>query len=393
MAHDPDSAIVPELLRSERGPVYRIARRLRIWPGPGGAVRIGIAIAAIAWIPLVLLSAIDGRLLGGATIPMAGSLSVHARFLVAIPLFFLAESLFGDRAGDALGRLLRTEVVAGEDRVHYVRAWKRALSHWDHGAMEAALVALTLTAIYVGFRTDLPAGVSAWRTQVDGSLTFAGWWYSLVALPLFQFLLWRWGWRLLAWGWLLWRISRLRLRLVPIHPDRAGGLGGLGVAHADLSPLLFACSAMIAATFAERILFGGAALSEFAEPFVTVVTGLTALAVAPLFFFSKQLLDAKQRGLLEYTTLASTYVRAFDEKWLRGGAPKDEPLLGSADLQSLADLGNSFGVVGQMRFVPIGSMQVLGLAAAAVLPMLPLMTLAFPLDELIIGGLKSLVGL
>ncbi len=93
------------------------------------------------------------------------------------------------------------------------------------------------------------------------------------------------------------------------------------------------------------------------------------------------------------TTLASTYVRAFDEKWLRGGAPKDEPLLGSADLQSLADLGNSFSVVGQMRFVPIGSMQVLGLASAAVLPMLPLMTLAFPLDELIIGGLKSLVGL
>ncbi len=219
---DPESAIVPELLRSERGPVYRIARRLRIWPGPGGAVRIGIAIAAVAWIPLVLLSAIDGRLLGGATIPMAGSLSVHARFLVAIPLFFLAESLFGDRAGDALGRLLRTEVVAGEDRAHYVRAWKRALSHWDHGAMEAALVALTLTAIYVGFRTDLPAGVSAWRTQVDGSLTLAGWWYSLVALPLFQFLLWRWGWRLLAWGWLLWRISRLRLRLVPIPPRSSG---------------------------------------------------------------------------------------------------------------------------------------------------------------------------
>ena len=35
----------------------------------------------------------------------------------------------------------------------------------------------------------------------------------------------------------------------------------------------------------------------------------------------------------------------FDRKWLYGGAPPDEPLVGSADIQSLADLGNSFEIV------------------------------------------------
>jgi hypothetical protein len=44
-------------------------------------------------------------------------------------------------------------------------------------------------------------------------------------------------------------------------------------------------------------------------------------------------------------------VRKFDAMWVRGGAPADEPLVGSADIQSLADLGNSFEVVRTMRIV------------------------------------------
>jgi hypothetical protein len=50
----------------------------------------------------------------------------------------------------------------------------------------------------------------------------------------------------------------------------------------------------------------------------------------------------------------------------RGGARHDESILGTADLRSLADLGNS--------------------------PMLPLLLFAYPLDELIIGSVRSLIG-
>ena len=32
----------------------------------------------------------------------------------------------------------------------------------------------------------------------------------------------------------------------------------------------------------------------------------------------------------------------FDTKWLRGGASSDEPLVGSADIQSLSDMANTF---------------------------------------------------
>ena len=67
--------------------------------------------------------------------------------------------------------------------------------------------------------------------------------------------------------------------------------------------------------------------------------------IAPLVFFMPKLLDAKQRALLEYGTLAAHYTRAFAAKWLPTDPPPDEPILGTPDLQSLADLGSSFGLI------------------------------------------------
>ena len=208
-----------------------------------------------------------------------------------------------------------------------------------------------------------------------------------------QFLLWRWCSRLFVWWVLLWRIARLDLQLVATHPDLAGGLGGLGVAHTNLAPLSFAVAAMLVASYAEDLLFGGAKLQTLVLPLAGIVLRMTALALTPLAFFAPRLLAVKQRGRLDYGVLAARYTRAFDIKWLRGGAPPDEALLGTADLQSLADLGNSFGGIRNMRAVPFGMSQALVLAAAAVVPMIPLLLAVFPLDDLVLRSVKSLVGL
>jgi hypothetical protein len=88
--------------------------------------------------------------------------------------------------------------------------------------------------------------------------------------------------------------------------------------------------------------------------------------------------------------LAQKYVREFDHKWVRGGAPTDEPLIGSADIQSLADLGNSFEIVKGMRFAPITLQAVLQLAIVTVLPLAPLLLTMFSAEELLAQALKLL---
>jgi hypothetical protein len=120
-----------------------------------------------------------------------------------------------------------------------------------------------------------------------------------------------------------------------------------------------------------------------------MVVFLLCVVFGPLLAFTLQLAEAKRTGKREYGTLAQRYVRAFDAKWLRGGAPADEPLLGSADIQSLSDLGSSYEVVQTMRTTPVSKEAVLRLAAAVVVPIVPLVLTMMPWEEL----LKKLLGI
>ena len=116
---------------------------------------------------------------------------------------------------------------------------------------------------------------------------------------------------------------------------------------------------------------------------------LDTSVVVPLLLFAPQLAQAKRDGLREYGTLAERYVRAFDAKWLRGTAPPVESLVGSGDIQSLADMNNSFEVVRTMRAALVTRDAVLQLGIATLVPLAPLLLTMMPLEEL----LKKLFGI
>jgi hypothetical protein len=213
-------------------------------------------------------------------------------------------------------------------------------------------------------------------------------WYSYVSLPIVQFLLLRWYWRLLVWARLLWQVSRIRLSLVPAHADRAGGLGFLASTGYAFAMLAAAHGAIVAGRIASRIFLVGAALPQFAEVIAAMTVFILCIVLGPLLVFAPQLAAAKQAGMREYGTLEEGYVREFDAKWLRGSAPADGAFVGSADIQSMADLSNCYEVVRSMRIVPITNQAVLQLAAATLAPIAPLLLTMIPLGEL----LKKLLG-
>jgi hypothetical protein len=202
-------------------------------------------------------------------------------------------------------------------------------------------------------------------------------------MPLFQFLLFRWYFRIFLWARVLWQVSRIRLAIVPTHPDRCGGLGFLSLVNSAFAPLLAAQGMLLAAMMAERIFYAGAALPQFAQELAGLVVLMLLAVLGPLLVFTPQLAAAKRAGLRQYGTLAQRYVSEFDQKWIRAGAPAGEPLLGSADLQSLADMGNSFLVVEGMRPTPIALKSVVALAVTTLLPILPLTLTMFSSRELL----------
>jgi hypothetical protein len=351
--------------------------------------------AGLVWAPMFLLSAAQGTLSGGVTVPFFQSLSTHIRFLVAMPLLFLAEVVIDPRLRHFVEYAVDSGLVPPEERPAYDASLRAVARLRDSFPAELVLLLAALISVVAGLRVDLPEDISSWRamaTETGARLTPAGWWFAAVALPLFQFLLLRWAWRLVIWWVFLWRLSRENLHLVPTHPDLAGGLGTLGVVHSHFGMFAFAGSTALAGAYAENMFFAGATLDGLKLLAVGVAALNLLLFVGPLLFFSPRLLAVKRRGLREYGLLAGRYTRGFEAKWIEGKAPADEPLLGSADIQSLADLANSFEVVRNMRGVPFGRGLLIIIAASAVAPMAPLVLIVFPLQELVGQILKTLVG-
>ena len=219
--------------------------------------------------------------------------------------------------------------------------------------------------------------------------TPAGYWYAYISIPIFQFLLLRWYFRIIIWVRFLWQVSRMDLHLVPTHPDRAAGLGFLGGSAAAFMPLLLAQGALLAGQIANHIFYEGDKLLDFKPEIVAVVILLLLLVLGPLCVFSPRLAQAKRQGLLEYGALASRYVDGFDQKWLRGGASLDEQFIGTGDIQSLNDLAGSFEVVKSMRPFPFDKTVLLQTAVAGLAPLLPLTLTMISLEDMV----KRLLGI
>jgi hypothetical protein len=243
-----------------------------------------------------------------------------------------------------------------------------------------------LVGILIVWRQYVALDTATWYVtpSVEGSkLSLAGIWFGYISLPVFQFLLCRWYFRLFIWTRFLWQVSRIDLSLVPTHPDRVGGLGFLAETVYAFIPLLVAHGALLAGLLGNRIYHLGAKLPDFMLEILVLVVFLMCVVLGPLLAFAPQLAHVRRMGLREYGTLAERYVRAFDTKWLRGGAPADEPLVGSGDIQSLADLANSFEVVRTMRIAPFTKETILQLAASTVAPVAPLLLTMMPLEDLL----------
>ena len=377
------------------GPLFQLMYRLHLSDDALMLVRQRVIIISIfAWLPLLVLSALEGHVLEKReVVPFLMDIEVHIRFLVALPLLIIAELVVHKRMHRIGLAFMERNLIPPAAMTQFADAVRSAFRLRNSVFAEVLLVILVYgVGVLVVWRQYTALHAATWYAtpSAGGStLSFSGMWYGYVSLPIFQFLLIRWYFRVLIWARFLWQVSRIKLSLVPTHPDRVGGLGFLSNTVYAFAVLLIAHGTMLAGQLANRIFLLDASLPEFKMEIGLMTIFLLCVVFGPLLVFTPQLAQCKRSGLNEYGTLAERYVREFDLKWLRGGAPADEPLVGSGDIQSLADLGNSYEVVRSMRIAPITKDAVLQLAVAILLPIAPLLLTMMPLEEL----LKQLFGL
>lgn len=391
---DPQCPAAERFSLTGGGPFHRLLVRLEQKRDERDRViRRAVFGVVLTWLPLLVLSLAQGVAFGHRVeLPFLADFSPNVRFLVALPILILAESRIDRRWRQLVLEFLRSRLVGVAERPAFESAIERINTLRDRVLPELTLAVVAFLPSVFATRIELLT-VSNWHAlgTTVSETTLAGWWFDVVSTPIFRFLMLRWTWRMLLWTSFLWRASRLGLHLVATHTDMAAGLGFLSEGQLAFRPIVFAGGLVIASEIANAVVYQGATLSAVHPHMITYGVLAVLALVAPLLAVSPVLVDVRRRALFSYGALVTMHAQMFDAKWIADGHLPDETILGCPDASSLADLGSSFGVVQQMRVVPIDKRTLLGLVVAAALPMLPVVLFATPADELI-GAVMKMLG-
>jgi hypothetical protein len=316
---------------------------------------------------------------------------VHVRFLASVPLLIIAESIVHQRIVIVIRQFIERDIIAPEHRARFEQIIASTMHLRNSIAIEVALLLFCFGVGHWVWRGQLALSVGTWYAVKSGGeivLSKAGYWCAIVSLPIFRFLLFRWYFRIFLWYLFLWRVRGLPLQLNLYHPDGAAGLGFLAGSVSAFSPVLLAQTALISGAIADRIWYTGAHLTAFKVEIAGALAFLMLLVLVPLGFFVMQLDSARRIAKREFGILSSKYVNRFRSKWIKHHAEEDEPMLGTPDIQSLADLGNSFKTVSDIRLFPIGKQTLARLLGVLILPLLPLLLTIIPLKEIVSWAVK-----
>jgi hypothetical protein len=372
------------------GPIFQLFRRSHLAGDDLSLLHRRLTfITLVVWLPLLILTVLVPSAAGGAQLSFFHDLEVHVRFLIALPVLISAELIVHSRIRPVVRCFVERNIVLPADLPRFRDAIASAIRLRNSIPAECGLLLFVYTIGLWVWETRVEVKTATWYALPGGRwhLTAAGFWYVFVSIPVFQFIVLRWYFRLFIWFRFLWHVSRINLNLVPIHPDRCAGLAFLGKSAYAFGPILFGQGTMLAGVLASRILYGGESLQSFKLQVGGFIAFFVLVILGPLLMFTPQMAAAKRGGLANYGLLASHYVERFEQKWVVQPDGSEE-LLGAADIQSLADLGNSYSIVQEMRPVPFGLQDISRLAAATAAPLVPLLLTIFSPEELVMRVIK-----
>lgn len=377
------------------GPLYHLLRRLGVIPeGRLGIGRRVALFAGAAALPLAVLAWWAGQLFPAQGVEaLLHQYGVHGKLLVAIPLFIAAEAA-AERAFPPAGAQLVSAGIVPRQETGRLREAIGAARRVRDSRVAFALILGLVAAV-----TLLRASEAMWWHETTwavttregrAALSAAGWWYLWVSNPLYLLLGFQWMWRLAVVLVLFTRLARLPLSLVPTHPDRACGLEFLEYAAVAFAPFAFALSAAVSGQLGHDILQHGQRVEALRVHMVVFAVLLVGGILAPFAVFVPRLARTKRRALHEYSALAARHDRLVQGRWVRGETVRDEEgLLAAPELGPLADVGTMFHAVERTKLAPLGRIALLGLAAAVLLPMVPVILIQIPFQEVLGRILRS----
>jgi hypothetical protein len=351
--------------------------------------RAAIAVA-VAWLPLVILTAIQGH---AALLSFLTDFATQSRFLLVISVLILGVPPLHSRY-ELVVHHFGTTLVADDQQARFQSNWRSHERLKDSIPIKVMLLLMTY-AIALWLSHYLSGGGGeflAWWVGSSGFRFFslAGTWAFFVSYPLLAYLTFLWLWRQILWARFLRSTTLLNLRLIAVHPDHLGGLGFLEASLLAQLPFSFCLGVGLAGAIANRVFHEGEKV--FAYRFLAPILIAVALliAVAPYFFFTPTLMQMRRRGMLRYGSLAHAVGEQFEQKWLDRDDSVTAEDLTTTNFTSTQNLYAIAKNVDDIRVVPVSRINVYAFVVAALIPGIPVVIGALPFSVLMKAVLKLL---
>ena len=369
----------------------------RVWD----LMKRSLLLVSVTWIPLALLAIVsEVHWIQPPGQNFFVDFAAYGQLLIGLPMFLLAERVIDGQTCDAARCFLTTGVLQPGDAVRLLRInWQlKQLRHRIWPDLLCLVIGYALTAAWMvpevfnnrdtwhamGPVVQPQESLQALLAQPPQPLTWPGLLLLVFVGPLTTYWWLRWAVKVGLWTWYLYQVSRLRLNLVPSHPDSTGGIGFLSDAQTKFGLVILAYGlSYVAPTILYKLKFEGATIFVlsvwgYASSFVI---GAPLLFTLPLFMFTKQLYQAKSRALEVFQERSMERAKAFEEKWLKACSSGNYELMSGSDLAGLNALNQVYDHIHKMRVVPFDLRSFSELVGSALGPMVPLLPYVVDLPE------------
>ncbi len=336
-------------------------------------------VVALTWFPLLLLAAVEGMAIGPTRQQsMLFDFVVHIRYLIALPLLLLVLKDTGQQLNEVLDHFIKSKTVQATDQKKFEDV---LLSNTRLQSSAFAFAVMFLIACFVSYyfiNFKIADFAPTWRTlgfQGDQTLSLAGWWFYLVLQPIYTIILLTIIFRSYLWWRILFKTSRLNLQLRASHGDGRGGLSFLSESIKAFYLPAFMISVSLAAGAADLLTLDNMNFMTLRFTVGSIAAVQLILFVGPLCFFLPAMVKSKREAIYLYGTLGNHQLEIYEEKWFKLKKTTEKEWLESPDFSSIIDSTSISSRVTEMKVVPFGQGEIVGLVVAVILPFIPIMAL------------------
>ena len=385
---DPEDSL--SLVRSDA--FMRLQRRIGLAPKEGlGVGRRALFFALLTYVPIAAWALAQNRALPGSVEePLLQHFGIHVRCLVAIPLLVIAEQVSHGITLRLLPQFVHAGLVAPEDRARFREVLRGVARLRDRTLPWAIVVGVTLS---VSWLAPPPSANHelVWAGDPPGGFAFVAFWFDWVMRPVASVLIFAWLWRLVLCFVLNARLARLPVRIVPTHPDGAGGLGFVDLLPMAFSPVVFAMSAVLASRWAHEVYYHDLHVAELRPQMIAFAAFVSVVFLAPILPWIRPLAAAKRTAELDYAALVARHGRLVHQRWIEHQEIGDEPILSAPELGPVADTLDLYTAARKMKPIPIGRRSLAAILLPAAIPQLLVVALEVPIKDLLLQVASTLL--